>query len=235
MVWKPVGHGVEALYLTTPLGRWVGYTGSTCTGTGASWWTRALPRRGPFLLGPRPPSSPTPTRTTRAGRLGLPVYGSAATARLLTAQSPLRLYRRLVWGNPAPLRVAVVERVGPLHLLPTPGHAPDHVALYDLERGLLFGGDLFLGVKASLAPPGFDLKALLESLRAVLALKPRAFYCAHAGLVESPLQALRAKLDFLERKREEALRLKARGLKPEEVVRHLFGRESLLVYLSGGR
>jgi glyoxylase-like metal-dependent hydrolase (beta-lactamase superfamily II) len=108
------------------------------------------------------------------------------------------------------------------------------VALYDPEEGLFFGGDLFLGVKASLATPGFDLSALLQSLRTALALKPRAFYCAHAGPVESPLKALQAKLDFLERKREEAQRLKAQGLTPKEALKRLFGGESPLAYLSGG-
>ncbi|WP_117237188.1 MBL fold metallo-hydrolase [Thermus sediminis] len=235
MVWKPVGEGVEALYLTTPIGRWVGY------GVYVYRYRGLLVDTGPSKARPFPPEAEAALLTHAhedhaggAARLGLPTYGSAATAGLLAAPSPLRLYRRLVWGNPAPLQVAVAERVGPLHLLPTPGHAPDHVALYDPERGLLFGGDLFLGVKASLAPPGFDLKALLESLRAVIALKPSAFYCAHAGPVAAPLQALRAKLDFLERKREEALGLKAKGLAPEEAVRHLFGGESPIAYLSGG-
>lgn len=210
-------------------------TGSTCTATGGFWWTRAPLRPAPSPPRPRARSLPTPTRTTpEAFRLGLPVYGSALTAALAAAPKPLRLYRRLVWGNPRPARVEVAERVGPLHLLPTPGHAPDHVALYDPGAGLLFGGDLFLGVRASLATPGFDLQALLQSLRRVLALKPRAFFCAHAGALQAPLEALQAKLDFLEGKREEALRLKARGLTPKEALQRLFGGESPLALLSGG-
>ena len=197
MPWRPVGHGVEALYLATPLGRRVGY--------------------GVYVYRYR----------------GLLVDTGPPKARPF-APKPLRLYRRLVWGSPRPAQVEAAERVGPLHLLPTPGHAPDHVALYDPEAGLFFGGDLFLGVRASLATPGFDLQALLQSLRRALALKPRAFYCAHAGPLQAPLEALQAKLDFLEGKREEALRLKARGLTPKEALRRLFGGESPLALLSGG-
>ncbi|BBL93359.1 MBL fold hydrolase [Thermus thermophilus] len=235
MPWRPVGHGVEALYLTTPLGRRVGY------GVYVYRYRGLLVDTGPPKARPFAPEAEaallTHAHEDHAGgafRLGLPVYGSALTAALVAAPKPLRLYRRLVWGSPRPAQVEVAERVGPLHLLPTPGHAPDHVALYDPEAGLFFGGDLFLGVRASLATPGFDLQALLQSLRRVLALKPRAFYCAHAGPLQAPLEALQAKLDFLEGKREEALRLKARGLTPKEVLRRLFGGESPLALLSGG-
>jgi len=235
MPWRPVDHGVEALYLITPLGRRVGY------GVYVYRYRGLLVDAGPPKARPFAPEAEavllTHAHEDHAGgafRLGLPVYGSALTAALAAAPKPLRLYRRLVWGSPRPARVEVAERVGPLHLLPTPGHAPDHVALYDPEAGLLFGGDLFLGVRASLATPGFDLQALLQSLRRILALKPRAFYCAHAGALQAPQEALQAKLDFLERKREEALRLKARGLTPKEVLQRLFGGESPLALLSGG-
>ncbi|MGC8875885.1 MBL fold metallo-hydrolase [Thermus sp.] len=235
MVWGPIGDGVEALYLTTPVGRWVGY------GVYVYRYRGLLVDTGPPKARPFAPEAEaallTHAREDHAGgafRLGLPVYGSALTAALVAAPKPLRLYRRLVWGSPRPLRVEVAERVGPLYFLPTPDHAPDHAALYDPEAGLLFGGDLFLGVKASLATPGFDLPALLESLQRVLALRPRAFYCAHAGPVEAPLKALQAKRDFLEAKREEAQRLRAQGLTPEEALKRLFGGESPPAYLSGG-
>jgi glyoxylase-like metal-dependent hydrolase (beta-lactamase superfamily II) len=97
MVWKPVGHGVEALYLTTPLGRWVGY------GVYVYRYRGLLVDTGPPKARPFSPGAEAALLTHAhedhaggAGQLGLPVYGSAATARLLTAQSPLRLYRRLV-------------------------------------------------------------------------------------------------------------------------------------------
>lgn len=190
MPWRPVGHGVEALYLATPLGRRVGY------GVYVYRYRGLLVDTGPPKARPFAPEAALLTHAHEdhaggASRLGLPVYGSALTAALVAAPKPLRLYRRLVWGSPRPAQVEAAERVGPLHLLPTPGHAPDHVALYDPEAGLFFGGDLFLGVRASLATPGFDLQALLQSLRRALALKPRAFYCAHAGPLQAPWRPFR--------------------------------------------
>lgn len=155
MPWRPVGHGVEALYLATPLGRRVGY------GVYVYRYRWLLVDTGPPKARPFAPEAEgallTHAHEDHAGgasRLGLPVYGSALTAALVAAPKPLRLYRRLVWGNPRPARVEVAERVGPLHLLPTPGHAPDHVALYDPGAGLLFGGGPLPGSAGEPRHPG---------------------------------------------------------------------------------
>lgn len=126
------------------------------------------------------------------------------------------------------------ERVGPLEPLPTPGHASDHLAWWDPEEGVVFAGDLFLGVRANLAPPGFSLKDLLQSLEAVMALKPKALYCAHAGRVEDPLEALEAKRAFLLKTQSEALKLKAKGLPLTAIRNRLFGGESLVGLFSLG-
>lgn len=235
MGWRPLGYGVEALYLTTPLSRRVGY------GVYVYRYRGLLVDAGPPKARGFSPEAEalvlTHAHEDHAGgapRLGLPAYGGRATAALLQAPPRLPLYRRLVWGGLEPVAVRAAERVGPLHLLPTPGHAPDHVALYDPERGVVFSGDLFLSVRADLAPPGFDLKALLQSLEAVLALRPKALFCAHAGPVAEPQRALAAKRDFLLRAREAAGRLRRQGLSPKEVRDRLLGGESPLAYLSLG-
>lgn len=153
MPWRPVGHGVEALYLATPLGRRVGY------GVYVYRYRGLLVDTGPPKARPFAPEAALLTHAHEdhaggASRLGLPVYGSALTAALVAAPKPLRLYRRLVWGSPRPAQVEAAERVGPLHLLPTPGHAPDHVALYDPEAGLFFGGTSSWGCGRASPPRG---------------------------------------------------------------------------------
>mgnify|MGYP003512877939 FL=1 len=100
MLWRPVGHGVEALYLATPLGRRVGY------GVYVYRYRGLLVDTGPPKARPFAPEAAllTHAHEDHAGgafRLGLPVYGSALTA----APQPLRLYRRLVWGSPRPAQV----------------------------------------------------------------------------------------------------------------------------------
>lgn len=235
MLWQPLGHGVEGLYLATPLGRRVRY------GVWVYRYRGLLVDSGPALAPRFAPGAEAVLLTHAhedhsggAGRLGLPVYSGAGTQALLADPKPLPLYRLLVWGPMPRLKTQVAERVGPLVFLPTPGHCPDHMALWDPEEGVVFSGDLFLGVRASLAVRGFSLKDLKASLKRVLELQPRALFCAHAGRVEAPAQALRARLDFLERKREEAHRLKAQGLPEGAILKALFGREDPAAWVSRG-
>ena len=60
-------------------------------------------------------------------------------------------------GDPPP------DRVGPFEVVPTPGHARDHVAF--VRDGVCFCGDLVLGEGSSIVlPDGGGLLAYLESL-----------------------------------------------------------------------
>jgi len=55
------------------------------------------------------------------------------------------------------------ERIGPFEVVPTPGHARDHVAFVD--GGVCFCGDLVLGEGSSIVlPDGGGLAAYMESL-----------------------------------------------------------------------
>ncbi|GAA5336426.1 MULTISPECIES: MBL fold metallo-hydrolase [Thermus] len=233
--WKPLGNGVESLFLVTPLTWWINfgvyiyqYKGFQID-AGPLRTLRYRSRAEALFI--------THTHEDHAGgaaRLSLPIFTGKEAAYLLQNPPALSLYRRLVWGTVKPVRAQAAERVGSFFILPTPGHSPDHVVIYDEEAGLVFGGDLFLSVRANVAPPGFDVEALMQSLRKVMELKPRRFFCAHAGDVANPLQALAAKLEFLEKTREQALKLKQKGFHVTEIRDRLFGGESPWALLSGG-
>jgi glyoxylase-like metal-dependent hydrolase (beta-lactamase superfamily II) len=93
-------------------------------------------------------------------------------------------------------RVHDGERVGTgsteLLVLATPGHAPDHAALFLEEDRALFTGDAVLGRGTSVIdPPEGDLTAYLRSLRRMRELEPRTIHPGHGPIV---LDA-KAKLD----------------------------------------
>ena len=72
--------------------------------------------------------------------------------------------------------------VGPFLVVPTPGHAADHVCL--LLGAVCFSGDLILGEGSSFVPPdGGSLAALLESLRTVRDLRPQLLCPGHGPYV----------------------------------------------------
>jgi glyoxylase-like metal-dependent hydrolase (beta-lactamase superfamily II) len=125
---------------------------------------------------------------------GVPLVMADVTESALRALTRIPFYRRLTWGRPAPLGTLRRGGLPPgLTLIATPGHSPDHHVVWDAERGILFGGDLFLGVKVRVAHPQEDPYALVHSLDAVAALEPAELFDGHRGRVPEPRNALRAK------------------------------------------
>jgi glyoxylase-like metal-dependent hydrolase (beta-lactamase superfamily II) len=92
------------------------------------------------------------------------------------------------------------SRVGPLEVVPTPGHARDHVVFVWAE--VCFCGDLILGEGSSIVPPaayGGSLVDYMESLRRVRALDVAVLAPGHGPLIEDP----KAKVDEYIAHREE--------------------------------
>ncbi len=73
-------------------------------------------------------------------------------------------------------------------IIPAPGHAMDHIHLYNKEAGLMFVGDNVLrGVTPWLGPPESDLRDYLGSLEAILNTKGLAILlCGHGSIVTEP-------------------------------------------------
>jgi glyoxylase-like metal-dependent hydrolase (beta-lactamase superfamily II) len=83
------------------------------------------------------------------------------------------------------------ELVGPFDVIPTPGHAPDHVSLL-YDGRLLFAGDTVLGAGSVFVGGGEgSMAAYLDSLRRLLELDLEAILPGHGPVVWEP----RAKLE----------------------------------------
>ena len=167
--------------------------------------------------------------------MGVPLLMDAACERELRAPQPIGLYRQLVWGTPSPL-VAPLRAFdpSPLSVLPLPGHTDEHLVLWDAERRILAGGDLYLGVKVRVAHHGESPRRLVASLRAAAALEPRLLLDAHRGAVHDPVPLLHAKLSWIEQTIGEITELAARGLPEQEITRRVLGREELVGVVSRG-
>ena len=125
-----------------------------------------------------------------AGELRItPLAHPSAVARLALADTHPRLYRRIAWGaRPSTPTAPLGERLETprfrLQVIHTPGHATDHVALFEPERGWLFSGDLYLAPRLRYLRADEDVYAMMDSLRRVLALEPRVLFCQHRGRVD---------------------------------------------------
>jgi len=235
-----VGYDVSAYLLETPAGRVL-----VDTGFPAAWrdLVRFLRARGGTGEARRAVVGAVVTHqhedhagnAARLAAVGVPLAMSAATRAAVRRVPAPGLYRDFTWGRMRPVPdAAPTFDPAPLTLLPTPGHSPDHHAVWDAERETLFGGDLFIGVKVRVAHPGEDLRALARSLRAAAALRPRRFFDAHRGLVPDPAAALGAKAAWVEDTVARIEALLARGWSERRVRRAVLGREGLAGYASFG-
>lgn len=172
-------------------------------------------------------------------QLGLPVLAPALAIPRLARGGAIPLYRRFVWGAPAAVVAeplpAVLEHEGRRYrVIATPGHAFDHVCLFDEERRWLFSGDLFVHDRALFLRRIEDLDQHLDSLRRVHALRPELMLCAHAGFVEDGAAALARKIAFWESLGEEVRTLHREGRSPRAIRDRLLGSEGALTYASFG-
>lgn len=110
-----------------------------------------------------------------------------------------RLGGPLMWGGDGP---ASGEAAGPFAVVPTPGHAQDHVCF--LLGEVCFSGDLILGEGSSIVPPdGGSLVAYLDSLRRLQGLELELLCPGHGPFVTDPAAKINEYIEHrLERERK---------------------------------
>jgi glyoxylase-like metal-dependent hydrolase (beta-lactamase superfamily II) len=166
---------------------------------------------------------------------GLPLLMHPSCEAALRHPEPIGTYRRLVWGSTSALTARTrAFDPSPLTVLPLPGHTEEHLVVWDEERRILVGGDLFLGVKVRIAHGSESPARLVESLRAAAALEPRLLLDAHRGAVYEPVPLLRAKIEWMEETLGRIDALHARGLDERAITRRVLGREELVGWISRG-
>jgi glyoxylase-like metal-dependent hydrolase (beta-lactamase superfamily II) len=161
--------------------------------------------------------------------LGLMPQTGAATVPFLKHPPLIHLYRHVIWGSAqvAPAQAVTTTDTEHYHweVLPTPGHSPDHTALYEPRQGWVFSGDLFVHERAKYLRADEDLAALERSLRYVADLDPTALFCGHAGVIEQPRVAILRKLQFWDGLRAQARDLKLRGRSLSDIRTAVLGPE----------
>jgi glyoxylase-like metal-dependent hydrolase (beta-lactamase superfamily II) len=116
----------------------------------------------------------------------------------------------------------------------TPGHADDHVALFEADRGWLFTGDLYLAPRLKVLRDDEDVHAMIRSLQRLVALAPAVVFCQHRGVVDDGAEMLRRKLRSLVELGERIRALRERGLEEEEIARALPGDDLIWRLWTGG-
>jgi len=101
-----------------------------------------------------------------------------------------------------------------LHVVHTPGHAPDHICLWDPKARTLFGGDLLvLGTTVVVpASAGGSLVDYLASLARVDALGASRVLPSHGDAIEDPNRLIRAYIEHRREREQQVLSALNEGL-----------------------
>lgn len=167
--------------------------------------------------------------------LDIPVQMAAATERLAREPGHIGWYRRAVWGRYAPFRGTVKPFAHPaLALKSTLGHSPDHQVVWDAERGNVFGGDLFIGVKVRIAHIDEDIRGQVGALRDVASWNPARYFDGHKGLLPNPVKLLTAKADWIEEMIGEIESRVHRGFTDRAILAEVLGGEERTGIVSFG-
>jgi glyoxylase-like metal-dependent hydrolase (beta-lactamase superfamily II) len=151
----------------------------------------------------------------------------------------LRPYQLLMWGYPDPSEALPIgERVQTEHhsfqVIHSPGHSPDHICLYEPERGWLFCGDAYVGGQDRALRADYNIWQIMGSLK-VLAEREISWLFPGSGKErEGANPELRAKIRYLEETAEKVLSLYERGWGYRRIRRALFGRELTIAYWTLG-
>ena len=169
-------------------------------------------------------------------RRGIPLGLSDATEARVRTVAPIALYRRWTWASMPPLQTGFTRFApGDLALVPAPGHSDDHHVVWDASTRTLFAGDLYLGVKVRVTHPSEDPYRIIDSLRMAIALEPARMFCAHRGLVDRPVEQLRAKAEWMAGMVGEIERRIAAGAEDDAAIaRAVLGREGFTGWISRG-
>jgi glyoxylase-like metal-dependent hydrolase (beta-lactamase superfamily II) len=113
-----------------------------------------------------------------------------------------------------------------LRILPTPGHAPDHLCFFDEESRDLYCGDLARMGGSIVVPAskGGNLRDYLDSLKRMRALEPRRLLPGHGAIVDDPATLIDDYLRHRQQREDEIVAAVGNGLRtPEQIVPKVYG------------
>ena len=170
----------------------------------------------------------------------LPLAHSKTSSYMEDPSQWVKFYRRIVWGTPPasetePLDSEVKTQNFHFSVIPTPGHADDHICLYEPNERWLFSGDLFIGKQLRYLREDEAIYSLLNSLKRVASLRPKRMFCSFSGSIDGPEAALQQKIEYLEDLRNKVEEETRQGFSSEEIRRKLLGGADRYRLITGGQ
>lgn len=136
-------------------------------------------------------------------------------------------YRKQIWGvregfQALPLEKSFESKHDKWLTIHTPGHADDHMAFLNQDKGILFSGDLFVSPKTKVILRNESIPITIRSIKSLLNYNFQEVFCSHSGYLSNGKQMLQSKLDYLVNLEGEILHLNQSGKTVQEIKEKLF-------------
>jgi len=121
-------------------------------------------------------------------------------------------------------------------IFPSPGHAIDHISLYNEEKGILFSGDNILrSITTWLGPPNCDVAEYIESIKTIQKLPNlKLILAAHGSPIENPKERIAEILSHRKSREKQVLDIiynnSPNGISPKEIIRAIYPDNSRFLH-----
>jgi glyoxylase-like metal-dependent hydrolase (beta-lactamase superfamily II) len=121
-------------------------------------------------------------------------------------------------------------------VFPSPGHAIDHISLYNEEKGILFSGDNILRtITTWLGPPNSDIAEYVNTIKIIEKLPNlKLILAAHGSPIEDPQKRITEILIHRKEREKQVLDIiynnSKKGISPKEIIKAIYPNNSRFLH-----
>ncbi len=121
-------------------------------------------------------------------------------------------------------------------IFPSPGHAIDHISLYNKEKGILFSGDNILrSITTWLGPPNCDISEYIKSIEMIQNLPNlKLILAAHGSPIENPKERIAEILTHRKEREKQVLYIiyenSDNGISPKDIIKAIYPKDSRFLH-----
>jgi len=169
-------------------------------------------------------------------QLGLPVYAHILSMEIMARGFDILPYQKAMFGRAKPVSIRPVD--GKIEtdqysfeIIHTPGHAQEHIALYERKQGWLFSGDLFVAEKIKYFRKHESMSEQIKSLKKLVRLDFDYLFCNHNPQLKNGKVMLIRKMHYFEELYGQIKDHHRKGLSTEEIMKAVGIHKSLPIEL----
>ncbi|MEN1967421.1 MBL fold metallo-hydrolase [Lentibacillus sp. N15] len=148
-------------------------------------------------------------------------------------------YRELFVGprrafSPAPFPKTIRTSNHTFYPIETPGHTQDHVCLLEPNKGWLFTGDLYITPYPKVFMKEESISGYIDSINKLNSYDYHTVFCGHEGIIHDGKEMMNRKLAYLQRTRDEVVRMNRLGYTEREISKRIFPKSVQLERVTFG-